>query len=593
MRVRNSYFATRCLPVLATVVGAVALISAPKPKDFAKHDKAYYANPSLVGFVRPGLNFQIVSAKIAGDGTVTVDFTVTDPKGVALDLAGIQTPGPITPSFVLAYIPKGQSQYVTYATRVRTSADGKNTTNVATGDTGGNMTQVNPGEYLYTFGNNVPSGFDTTATHRVAVYGNRNLTEFDLGTFSDDAVFDFVPAGGKPTPRDVVRTAACNNCHDQLSHHGGNRRSVELCIMCHTPQSTDVNSGNPVDFKVMIHKIHAGSSLPSVVAGGQYQMGNPANPDDWSTVVFPADVRRCETCHDQKSGAAQADAYLKNPNRAACGSCHDDVNFASGVNHAGGPQVGDNLCATCHIPHGELEFDASIKGAHTIPEDSSYRPGIVVDIQNVANGGAGQKPTVTFTVRDFSGNGVPMSALTASPNRISLNLAGPTTDYGYTNFGSDVTTHGYVTENPVSSVQCSPDGTCSYTFTHAIPAKATGTYAIGIEARRALTILPGTTSQQSVNYGAVNKVFYFSVDGTPVQKRRQVVDISKCNGCHVELMHHGNSRNQTEYCVLCHNPSNTDKLQPSTGGELLADDPQDPLWGQFGAVRPDVRGQRD
>ena len=562
MRLRISFFATRCLPVLAAVAGVVALMSAPKPKGFTKHDKAYYADPHLVGFVRPGLNFQIVSANIGSDGTVTVDYKITDPDGIALDLAGVQTPGPISASFVLAYLPKGQTQYVTYATRLRTSADSKSTTNVATADTGGKSTQVNPGEYSYTFGNKIPSSWDPTATHRIGVYGSRNLTEFDLGTNYDDATFDFVPAGGKPASRDIVKTAACDSCHDQLSHHGGSRRSVELCIMCHTPQSTDVNSGNTVDFKVMIHKIHGGGSLPSVVAGGKYQMGNPASPSDWSTVVFPADVRRCETCHAQNLGAAQADAYLKNPNRAACGACHDDVNFASGVNHPGGPQVDDNLCTTCHIPQGELEFDASIKGAHTIAVDSASRPGIVVDIQNVVNGGAGQKPTVTFTVRDFSGAGIPMSVMAASPNKISLSMAGPTWDYGYTNFGSDVTTRGYVTENPVPTAQCSPDGTCSYTFTHAVPAKAIGTYAIAIEARRGLTILPGTTAQQSVNYGAINKVLYFSVDGTPVVKRRQVVDISKCNACHVELLHHGNTRNQTEYCAMCHNPSNTDSANP-------------------------------
>jgi OmcA/MtrC family decaheme c-type cytochrome len=71
-------------------------------------------------------------------------------------------------------------------------------------------------------------------------------------------------------------------------------------------------------------------------------------------------------------------------------------------------------------------------------------------------------------------------------------------------------------------------------------------------------ILAGTTSQQSVEYGAINKVVYFSVDGSPVTSRREVVAISNCNRCHVELSEHGSLRNQTEYCVLCHNPSNTD-----------------------------------
>jgi OmcA/MtrC family decaheme c-type cytochrome len=560
---RNAVLAARSLTGLALIGGVALLSSASRPHVFTKWDRVSYASPSLVGFVRPGFNIQIVSAKIAADGTTTVDYKITDPKGLGLDLAGVQTPGAVSVSFLLAYIPKGQTQYVTYATRSRTSADGKNTVTVATADSGGKSVQVADGEYVYTFATKAPANYDASATHRVGIYGNRNLTEFDMGTFYDDATLDFVPAGGKPAPRDVVRTDSCNRCHDQLSHHGGNRRSVELCVMCHTPQSTDANSNNTVNFPVMIHKIHMGSQLPSVKAGTPYQMGNPAKPDDWSTVVFPADPRRCETCHDQKSGAAQADAYMKNPNRAACGACHDDVNFATGANHLNLPQTSDNQCATCHIPKGELELDASIQGAHILPQESATRPGIVADIVKVDNGGAGQKPTVTFTLKDFQGNGIPISSLTTSPNRVSLNLAGPTTDFGYTSFGSDVTTPGYVTENPVATAKCSPDGTCSYTFTHAIPSGAKGTFAVGIEARRAITLLPGTVKETKSQYGAVNKVFYFSVDGSPIQKRRQVVDIAKCNGCHVNLSVHGANRNQTEYCVFCHNPSNTDASKPT------------------------------
>ncbi len=33
---------------------------------------------------------------------------------------------------------------------------------------------------------------------------------------------------------------------------------------------------------------------------------------------------------------------------------------------------------------------------------------------------------------------------------------------------------------------------------------------------------------------------------------------ANCNACHVALSLHGGLRNNTEYCVLCHNPSNTD-----------------------------------
>jgi OmcA/MtrC family decaheme c-type cytochrome len=474
-------------------------------------------------------------------------------------------------SFLAAYIPKGQTQFYAYATRVQTSPITNVSATQASTDSGGTTTQVGDGEYLYTFKtkavgqNNAP--YDPTLTHRIGIYGSRNLTEFDLGTNYDDATATWVPAGGAPTTnRDVIRTASCNKCHDSLAAHGGSRKSVELCVMCHQPQTVDPDTGNTVDMKVFIHKIHMGSELPSVQAGKPYQIiGFNQSVSDWSTVELPSDPRRCSFCHEATSvtGATQANNYLTKPSRAACGSCHDNVNFATGQNHspANLPELDDNLCSTCHIPQGELEFDASILGAHTIPTESATAPGINFTIVKVDNGSAGNAPTVTFTVKDNGGNGISMAQLTGGSNRLALVMAGPSSDYGYTSFGANVTTPGYVSENPVPSAQCSPDGTCSYTFTHKIPANATGTYAIGIEGRRGLTLLPGTTQQQTTEYGGKNVVTYFSVDGSPVTPRRTVVSVNNCNQCHSRLSLHGENRNQIEMCVLCHNPSENDASQ--------------------------------
>jgi hypothetical protein len=102
-------------------------------------------------------------------------------------------------------------------------------------------------------------------------------------------------------------------------------------------------------------------------------------------------------------------------------------------------------------------------------------------------------------------------------------MAGPTSDYGYTSFGSDVSTSGYVTESVVNSASCSNDGACMYTFTHAVPANASGTYAIGIEGRLTATLLPGTVTEMTANYGGKNQVIYFSVDESAVAPRRKVV----------------------------------------------------------------------
>jgi OmcA/MtrC family decaheme c-type cytochrome len=136
-------------------------------------------------------------------------------------------------------------------------------------------------------------------------------------------------------------------------------------------------------------------------------------------------------------------------------------------------------------------------------------------------------------------------------------MSGPNTDYGATNFGANATTPGYVTES-VTAPACSSSGACTYTFTHAIPAGSTGSFAMGGEARTTVTVLPGTTLAQSVELGALNPVVNFSVDGSPVAPRRTVVSLANCNNCHVQLSLHGGLRNNTQYCVLCHNPSNTD-----------------------------------
>lgn len=534
----------------------MSLASAPR-KQYSTHEKAFYADAQTVEFVLPGLTITATSASITSDGTIAVSYSLTDPTGLPLDAAGATTPGTISVSFVAAVLPNNSGDYTTYTTR---PANGTvlASTEQPGADIGGVITSLGSGQYQYVFETKAPSGYDATATHTIGIYGSRNLTAYNLGTNYASVTYNFVPNGAKLTHiNNVINTVSCNTCHDQLSAHGGSRRGIDMCVLCHNPQNFDPNTGATLDAKVFFHKIHMGASLPSVIAGTPYVPAiNSFGTFDYSKVVFPADPgdpRRCETCHSQTTGATQATAFLTNPTRAACGSCHDDVNFATGFNHPGGPQFDDNECATCHIPQGEIDFDASILGAHVAPTASSLLSGLAVNITQVQNSIVGSAPVVSFTVLNSSGAAIPLSQL----GSISFTMAGPTTDFGYTSFGSNVTTPGYVTES-ASGATCDTSGNCQYTFTNPVPAKATGTYAIGVEARRTEVVLAGTTSQQSIEYGAPNKVVYFSVDGSTVAPRRTVVAIANCNQCHVSLQVHGTLRNNTEYCVLCHNPSNTD-----------------------------------
>lgn len=501
-----------------------------------------------VNFVRPGLKITVTRAEIATDGTLRVLFKLSDPNNVPLDREGITTPGVVGLSFVAAHIPSNATQYTAYTTRTQTSPITGRSATQASSDTGGRYERIAEGEYAYVFGTKLPATMDRNATHSILIYGSRNLTEFDFGISRADTVYTWVPAGGTVTKtRDIIRSATCNKCHTQLAFHGGNRRSMEGCILCHQPQTTDPDTGETVDMPVMAHKIHMGSQLPSVVAGGKYVIiGNQQSVNDYSHVLFPAGPNNCAVCHETDLPAAQkpaqAEAYLNKPSRAACGACHDNVNFATGENHVNLPQASDNLCSNCHIPQGELEFDASIIGAHTTATRAPSLPGTKFEILSIDDGSAGRRPRVTFTVKDKNGNTIPPSQMT----RLALVLAGPTGDYA-----SDIS------ENALEATDAG-GGRYSYTFTAAIPANARGSYSIGIEGYRNWALLGGTAREMTVRDAGVNVTRTFTVDGSPVQQRRQVVALAKCNACHGSLELHGGNRNTIDQCVLCHRPDATD-----------------------------------
>jgi OmcA/MtrC family decaheme c-type cytochrome len=547
--------------LLAILAAAVVLTSATK-NNFTPHDKAFYADEAKVNFVRPGLVVQILNATVATDGTIQARVKFTDPQGLGLDINGITTPGKISngaPGMIVAVFQ--DNLFTAYTTRVQTSTiTGQKATQAST-DSGGKWAQVAEGEYTYTFATKLPSSANRSAIHAIGVYASRVLTDFDLGTQLDDDVYYFTPSDGKATtnPREQIKTATCQKCHGpNMAFHGETgRSSVPMCDLCHQPQSTDPDTGNTVDLRVMVHKIHMGENLPSVKAGKPYQIigfGNSVN--DYSTVAFPTPNMACESCHDQTTQAKHATAYLTNPNRAACGACHDDVNFDTGVGHVNLPQPTDNQCKNCHFPEGELDFDASIKGAHVIPQESKMLTGFQWKLEKIDDGLAGKKPTITYTIADKAG--APLAATDFA--RIAATIAGPTTDYvGFTN--------GYVQEDIRANSKCS-NGRCTYTFTNAIPADAKGTFAVGLEGRRLETVLKGTAQQRDIQYGRTNPVLYFAVDGSKIAPRRTPTNISNCNACHTRLALHGENRvNNVEYCVFCHNPVESDATRrPASAG---------------------------
>lgn len=545
-----------------------------------------------------GLVSTITAATVSAQGVVTVTFTLTDASGVPLSPSTSSTDDPTKArvQFTIAHLDLDtattEGQSVTF-TRYRSYVVPN--PGQPGYDSGGMLAAVDPaaGVYSYTFATVLPAGFPSAVTHTVGGQVQRTVGEQELFA---NPLFDFVPSGAAvATVRQVTTTAQCNGCHDPLAEHGGGRREVGLCQLCHTDQGVDPESGNSIELQQMIHRIHRGKDLPSVVdgpVGTAYEIvgfqnravvfaekvaacaggalagvacgedpdcpGGTCSGSTTAGVGFPQDIRTCAVCHAQ--GATAGD-HLSKSSTSACTGCHDDVNpseaptaaGAPGTNHVAGGQP-EAFCATlCHVSAG-AEFGLSVAGAHTVPARSTQLQGFAGELLS-ASGSAGGAVTVTF--RLTNGAGTPL-VTTAGLSTLALAISGPSSDFGAET--PPVTTPAMI-GGSASGTLTGPDGSGVFTYTttvgNGIPAGGTGTWRVGMEARRNVTV-SGQTVQEAIQ----NVVRDFSVDGSPVVPRRSVVDQAKCAACHGVFSQgfsvHGNLRNRVEYCVVCHNPSMTD-----------------------------------
>jgi OmcA/MtrC family decaheme c-type cytochrome len=231
---------------------------------------------------------------------------------------------------------------------------------------------------------------------------------------------------------------------------------------------------------------------------------------------------------------------MDHPSALVCTSCHSDVDFVTGEGHPGGAQADDSKCGNCHRPTGS-EFGRSVSGAHTQLYKSSQLPGLQVNILAVTNTFPGAKPTVKFTV------GSRDSALDpGSLNRLLFSISGPNTDFSY-----------YVQETVGTSAVNVGDA-WTYTFKAALPKTAKGSYTVGVEGRNTVMIDTGGDAPASVSDMAQDSTFAFAVTDAVAVPRRTVVADYNCESCHNNLSLHGENRNNTDYCVTCHQPGATD-----------------------------------
>jgi OmcA/MtrC family decaheme c-type cytochrome len=406
-----------------------------------------------------------------------------------------------------------------------------------------------------------------------------------------NATFDFVPNGttANPATRDIVTTAACQQCHDtarNLAH--GSRYDTKYCVICHTQET--MRNGQTVDFKQMIHEIHTSQTQSFL---------------DASEITYPQDPRNCNECHQGTQGS---NAYTV-PTIEACTSCHNPKNpvFATVIpitdpttTHPAGQMTNNATCTLCHtasliqntyhvpvVPpdptdprlggtntHTNAEF---IAAAGVVPPGASKMNWVISSV-TVTNG----NPSIKFKFQK-DGADVVFTAPTSTASELMPNFAGSPSAYFVWSTPQDGRTapadfnasasvyirnvwNGVITGTTATIT--GPDGSGFYTLTRTgttIPAGAKMlTGGIGYSYGSGTPPLV-QTNLPLYPYTVATGVGGLAVPAPNVWKvaanytgRRVIVDTNKCNTCHSALgvapTFHVGQRNDAPTCSFCHNP---------------------------------------
>jgi OmcA/MtrC family decaheme c-type cytochrome len=429
-----------------------------------------------------------------------------------------------------------------------------------------------------------------------------------------------VVANGTRLLRDLVTNTGCASCHGpypawskNFSHYpvGGSE-----CQVCHTQygrtmEARTLNAGGTIDnlttaigtnLPEYIHGIHNSHNMP----GGQYFRSNPGghepgdlNVEERYSVGYPSDMKNCNVCHE--TPAQQATIAAAPVSYFLCMSCHqtwdgfvrahDDP--ATTANETGTPVFAANNfhrgstpatnCMSCHAAITTIDEASDFHNLFEAADshlDSFYR-GEDISFNNPDNvlfnltGITKSNDNVAFTWTATKGG--------AAVNPCNDNLStGPT----FRSLGAYLAYakgDDWVNED-ISATQApgQPLGarnlftdlstTCASnvaTTTGLVVAQGPKAYA-----KKALIAIGGKPLNRgtfTVAAASVAKDYFVRVpsptrafsmiDNSIPAPRRNAVESEKCHSCHRGTMYqHGGDRVDNEQmCVICHNPSASEK----------------------------------
>ena len=462
----------------------------------------------------------------------------------------------------------------------------------------GGLVRNGAGDYSYTFPDNAVRLADTGAFDNLVVRAAFKASGIPIAKFTADPYFDTslrrpvgtavlnvvkpVGAGTGTAPpagtvKNDVSTAACNACHDPLGIHGGSRREVKLCVVCHNAKLETVagggwDNGNLVN---LVHKIHTSQNIGAL--------------GDFSTVGYPQAPNNCTTCHQGPDADNTYNNWKDVPTIEACGACHTNVNFATGAGHLGGARTNNAGCAGCHDAAAIPLYHAAKEGAPPTPNNpllagtlKSVVYGITsatVDNTNAA--------TVKFSIK-IDNVVANLGAAGDNVTRPAGFSGGPSFLFSYTlpqdgiSAPADYNNIGKVAGQPQSvsivGLPITAFDNASYTV------KVAGAFPAGAKMRAValqgyFTQTSGGTSAGGTaldNVARHTVAVMVPVTGDTV--RRTVVKSGYnattgkpegCLECHEVFEGHGGNRvNNAQVCVMCHNPSLTSSGRTITASPI-------------------------
>ncbi|HEY6891574.1 MAG TPA: cytochrome c3 family protein, partial [Solirubrobacter sp.] len=398
---------------------------------------------------------------------------------------------------------------------------------------------------------------------------------------------------------DLVSNKACINCHGNLIwrdavHDVTYPQGIDPCIVCHNrtgaadPRLPGAGSG----LMGIAHGIHNSKNMPD----GQYTFTWASNGNKFNfSIGFPGFMNNCVTCHDTAQGrAAVASAPVS---YGLCISCHDGWDgFPATV--AGGTFAfhrdydGTTDCSLCH--NATSGIPATIAGFHDglvteragliwdgADQSVVLAPTIQLELTGVAV--TTKDVQVTWTAKDAGGTLYDPCNSDYAKGPVFFGATGTGSSEGCTNSTLGCASNMSILRSyaqaddwvndayPGGSSPGQPKST-NLAASNTKCAEGVATTKVPLQSTAAARGIVALQGKPQVKWAPTNTIiwvrsqtptreFVVSDGSLPTAQRRTIVDVNKCNACHLgSLYQHGGSRvDKIELCVMCHNPSSSEQ----------------------------------